>query len=261
MIPGLCSVIIPTYTYERLGWLRQAIASVEAQTLPRDRWELLVVRDADDPVCDREAPALPPGGQYLRGPRHGLSASINAAFARARGEFLTIVQDDDWILPRKLEASLLHFAARPVADVVFSLPLYYDADGITPETPARLRDWLLAHRTVSAADLRGGVPFLVHGTATVYRRSAWLRAGPWDESLRTAEEWAFHLQLLECGAIFCGFDEALTAYRQHPGQKTGTVKTRHGSYNKRRSAARIEALARIKARFADLLPGQQEAFA
>jgi len=50
-----------------------------------------------------------------------------------------------------------------------------------------------------------------------------------------------------------------TVYRQHPGQKTGTVKTRHGSYNKRRSATRKATLALIHARYPELVGAPEEA--
>lgn len=256
MIPGLVSCLVPTKGFERLAWLGEAIRSIEAQSLPPERWQLIVVRDAADPPMEREVPPLPPRSHYVRAERPGLSAALNRAAALAKGEFLTVVQDDDWIFPQKLEAALALFAARPEADVVFSLPWYTDADGLHGRCPERLRDWLRAHQTVSVADLRAGAHFLVHGTATVYRRAAWERAGPWDESLATAEEWEYHLRLLASGALFCGQDEVTTAYRQHSGQKTGTVKTRHGSFNRRRTVARLEALRTIRARYADLLPAE-----
>jgi hypothetical protein len=67
----------------------------------------------------------------------------------------------------------------------------------------------------------------VHGTATMYRRSAWERIAEngkvWDESLPTAEEFDLHLRLLKFAGVFRAVDLPVVTYRaggKHQGYKS-----------------------------------------
>ena len=206
------SVLIPTLGRDTLG---EAIASAEAQGA-----EVVVERDSD---------------------RTGQSATLNRAFQRSTGEYVTVLHDDDYyVRSDALDLMRRTLDEHPEAAAVYSLPQYVDADGVAIPTPDTLRSWALDHPVVCG--MTEG--FLVHGIGLLYRRRWWERAGGWDESLPCCEEWDFHLRLLSLGAVFVSRPEVTVAYRRHGGQKSG----RHAPLA-RRSARRKAVRQRIRTRY------------
>ena len=106
------SVIIPTYRPAAYLW--QCIDSLCAQTLPSDRFEVvLVLNGCKDPYKENI-------GKYLTGKNihanllqtdvPGVSHARNMGLDHARGKYVVFIDDDDWIAPNYLE-SLLEKAA------------------------------------------------------------------------------------------------------------------------------------------------------
>jgi glycosyltransferase involved in cell wall biosynthesis len=94
------SVII--CTYNRADILPRAMKGILDQTL--DDFELLIVDDGStDETRARVAAFADPRIQYVYQDNAGLSSARNAGVARARGEFVTFLDDDDHVLPVWLE--------------------------------------------------------------------------------------------------------------------------------------------------------------
>ena len=108
MVP-LVSVIIPTYN--RADLVRQALASVKAQTY-RD-FEIVVV---DDGGTDGTCEALS-AWREIRVLRHahrrGVSAARNTGIDAARGEWLAFLDSDDLWLPDKLARQIFWLEGSP----------------------------------------------------------------------------------------------------------------------------------------------------
>ena len=105
----LVSVIIPTYN--RADLVRQAVASVKAQTF-RD-FEIVVV---DDGGTDGTCEVLSAGRELrvLRHPdRRGVAAARNTGVAAARGEWLAFLDSDDLWLPDKLARQISWLEGQP----------------------------------------------------------------------------------------------------------------------------------------------------
>ena len=126
MIPGLVSVIVPTYN--RPDYLREAVESVFAQTYPFI--EILVI---DDGSSDRGAHTksalqpylstdslLPrnPKVTYLYQKNCGLVRSVNRGLALAQGEYIQRLDDDDRLLPEKIARSVEVFQSCPEVGLV-----------------------------------------------------------------------------------------------------------------------------------------------
>ena len=106
MTAPLVSVIIPTFN--RGEWLREAIASVLAQTHPR--LEVIVV---DDGSRDHTAAVVCAFGArltYIRQDHAGVSAARNRGVAAAHGEFIAFLDSDDMWQPPKVAAQVALFA-------------------------------------------------------------------------------------------------------------------------------------------------------
>lgn len=119
------SVSVITSTYNKADLLRRTVASVLAQTAPP--LEYLV---ADDGSTDHTAQVLSEFGDrvtHLRLPHRGLPAAPrNSALARARGEWVALVDHDDLWQPDKLERQLA--LAKPGVDIICSNAILIDND-------------------------------------------------------------------------------------------------------------------------------------
>jgi glycosyltransferase involved in cell wall biosynthesis len=132
--PGLVSIIIPTY--KRPDDLRKAVESGLMQTY--DHIEIVVVSDGPDPVARAAVEGIDPRVHYAELPTNrGPAAARNEGVALSRGEWLTFLDDDDLILPGKIEKQLA-LADRNSPQTMISCRAIYRAQGkdnIHPERP------------------------------------------------------------------------------------------------------------------------------
>lgn len=101
-IPGLVSVVIPTYNRHKL--LREALESVRRQTM--SEWEVVVVSDGDDPVVRRIVASFEdPRLHYHPSPHVGLYGNHqrNVGILAAQGEYFLFLDDDNFLNPHALE--------------------------------------------------------------------------------------------------------------------------------------------------------------
>ena len=214
-------VIIPTYN--RRAFVERTIESALAQTRPFD--DILVV---DDGSTDGTAVAVAAFVKrtdglvrYHRRENGGLSAARNTgqALAAQQCDALLFLDSDDLLMPtavERLERALRETAEAPLA---FCHACYVNADDqplVLPNTA--LRDepqdgdmWkhLLRGNCIRTA---GGV---------LLRRAALNRAGPWDETLNSNEDWDMWLRLAEHGKPFVRVPEPLLRYRIHGSNMSG----------------------------------------
>lgn len=217
------SVLIPTAGL-RPAWLEEARASAARQT--GVAVEVVVEHDYNG---------------------RGQSATLNRAFARSTGAWVTVCHDDDfYVRDDALALMLAQGLAHPEAAAVFTLPQYVLADGTVGPTPTRLTAWMERHPRVRWEDLADGLH--VHGTGLLYRREWWAMLGGWDESLPCCEEYEWHLRLLSHGAVFVGLPSVVMAYRHHHGQKSGR---RAGTYG-RTSSRRLAVQRQLRAQYGGL---------
>lgn len=126
------SVVVPIYNASR--YLDQALASIEDQTLRE--LEIICVNDGStDNSLDiiRRHAEYDPRIIVVDKPNEGYGASCNRGIDMAQGEWIAIVEPDDWIEPGMC-ADMLAFAdsfAEPV-DIV-KTPYWRIADADTPQ--------------------------------------------------------------------------------------------------------------------------------
>ena len=216
MIPGLVSVIIPTYN--RPDYLQEAMDSVFAQTYPLI--EILVIDDGSSAGGAATKSALKPYLSadtrmpkitYLYQENCGLVSAVNRGLALARGEYIQRLDDDDRLLPEKIARSVEVFQAQPAVGLVATGYYHIDAAGKRIRTfpprpcsePARLLNMLM--RCISAC---AGVMVrsLVHQKVGVYRN---IRAQDYEMWIRIAKEFKVETVNLP-----------LAEYRRHPDNST-----------------------------------------
>jgi len=87
------SVIISVYN--RTQYVGEALNSVLSQTLDRDKYEVLVITNVDLPERD--------GVKIIKSNERWYGAMIAQGIEEARGEIISVLDDDDLFLPNKLE--------------------------------------------------------------------------------------------------------------------------------------------------------------
>lgn len=97
------SVVICTHD-PRADYLQRTLAALAAQTLPRDRWELILVDNASAAPVARDFPLdWHPQGRHVREERVGLVHARLRGIKEASGETLVFVDDDNLLAADYLE--------------------------------------------------------------------------------------------------------------------------------------------------------------
>lgn len=208
------SVIMAVYNCE--DYVADAITSVQEQTI--DDWELLCVDDAsaDDSaaVVERLA-AVDPRIILIRQPENrGPASARNTALARARGEFVAVLDSDDMAPPRRFESSLNAFAQTDGLGLVGG---QYHIIGPSGEVHERVERPALDDAQFKAQLSRHLMP--VPHSSCMIRRELLAGVGGYDERLPAAQDFDMVLRVspqCRCARL----DECLLYYRHRPGQIT-----------------------------------------
>lgn len=111
---SLLSVIVPAHD-PNPARLRRTLAGLRAQTLPRDRWECVLVDNASRhfPAPADYADACPANLRIVQEPRLGLSHARARGFRECAGAIAVLVDDDNVLAPEYLQRVHEIFEAHP----------------------------------------------------------------------------------------------------------------------------------------------------
>jgi len=189
-MPGRCparvSAIMAACNVERT--IEQAVRSVLEQTHPVH--ELIIVDDGSTDATAAVVGRIDESrvrlfSQANRGP----SAARNAGIALASGDYIACIDGDDRWHPDKLAQQLARLHAEPAARVCYGWTDRVDAHGRRMHTDRRAAPQGDVHRALLAGN------FITSGSNTLIERDALIRAGGFDETLRSVEDWELHVRL------------------------------------------------------------------
>jgi glycosyltransferase involved in cell wall biosynthesis len=170
------SVYIPAYNVAE--FLPKSIESILAQSLPPD--EILVIDDGSRDASP-EIAARYPQVTLIRHERNlGLAAARNTAFRSARNEFVASLDADCVADPNWLAGLLVHFADPKIAGVGGRL-----IEGARRTVADR---WRATHMAQEWGSEPIREPKFLFGCNNLFRKSAVLEAGGYDEAMRTNGE-------------------------------------------------------------------------
>ena len=195
----LVSVIIPTFQRPKRLW--SALESVAAQTYPNV--EIVVINNGGVSVEDvveryREAFPQPVRLITLMEPVL-LGAARNRAIARARGEFIALLDDDDRYRPIHLEQTMKALKQAPEAALAYDDGLILVDNSTHVNAEPRI-----------VATCRLGLPYdkqrfeqddYILPTSIVMRRTSFEAVGGFDEELKVCEDWDFLLRIRSQGIL------------------------------------------------------------
>ncbi len=220
------SVIIPAYNAER--YLTDAIKSVQSQTATD--WELIVVDDGSTdttPDIVRAVAVSDPRLRLVQRANGGLPAARNSGIRAASetSKFISFLDGDDLWEPDALEILLGALERSPECLGAHALSRYVDADN-QPIREGELEGRGLRRQTLGhqgTCELTSEMPttfdvLAIRNCFTVgailLRKSAFDRAGLFDEELRACEDWDLWLRMCVHGNI-AFTNRVVCRYRQH----------------------------------------------
>lgn len=226
-MPPRVSVLM--LTYNRPQYIGKAIESILAQRF--QEWELLVVHDGPN----QEIPVIMGEWQkrdsrilyFHRAVPGNIAEASNFGLAQARGEYIAILDDDDyWALSDKLSKQTEFLDSHRDHCCCGGGVIVVDPTGLEQMRYLKPEhDEQIKRRALMANPL-------AHST-TLYRRQSALQAGGYDETLAGFQDWDLWLKLGKNSKLY-NFPEYFLHYRVWQG--SGSF---HQSKRNTESALRI----------------------
>lgn len=227
------SVVVPNYNHA--AYLDRRLGSIFAQT--RQDFEVIFLDDASTDesvaVARRWADRLPLQWELSTTNSGNPFVQWNRGVQRARGEFVWIAESDDDADPALLATLVGRLESSPSTVVAYCQSLVIDAAGIPTGVTSQWSADLDPVRWTRPFANRGDDEcrrFLVrantlpNASAVVFRRAAYLRAAPPNESLRHSGDWLTWAALLGEGDI-AYTPEPLNRHRKHGANLTDLANT------------------------------------
>jgi glycosyltransferase involved in cell wall biosynthesis len=200
----LVSILIPCYNAR--PWIAQCIQSAIDQTYPHK--EIVVV---DDGSTDGSLDVIRDFGDRVRfetGPNRGGNVARNRLIELSRGNWLSFLDADDYLLPEKIKRQMALIASNANIDVVYS-PLIE-----LIEKTGKMFQQSVEDDDLYANYIRWG-PF--SAIAPLWRKSAILEVGGWNPNQAVCQEHELLLRLIIAGKRFELLCEPLSVYRKVDG--------------------------------------------
>ncbi|MGE4294192.1 MAG: glycosyltransferase [Campylobacterales bacterium] len=201
--------------YNGEGYLKEAIESILNQTC--GDFEFLIVNDGSTDKSleiiqdyQRKDPRI----RAIDKPNSGLTKSLNIAIREAKGEFIARQDADDRSDRFRLEKQLAFMQSRP--DMVLVGSVAQETGNGSP----RIGRFFDETEMPKALLRRNPIPH----TSAFFRKEVFVRAGLYDESFQTAQDYEAWLRLADFGKIAM-LPEPLVTYRV--GDKSISAKKKY----------------------------------
>lgn len=199
------SVVVPCYNVGPLAV--EAVASLLAQTV--GDLEVVAVDDGStDDTLRRLSAVDDPRLTCVTQPNRGLAAARNSGVRHARAALIGFCDGDDLWLPEKAAKHLAVMESAPDIMLTFSYSAYLDESGAPTGQVLITRCRQPALRDLLTRNVIG------NGSTPVVRRTAFERAGLFDEALASCEDIELWVRIARfAGGTFRLVPEPLTGYR------------------------------------------------
>lgn len=210
-LPRECRAVTPSVSIVVPAWNVEAYVADALGSLLREpdiAAEIVVV---DDGSTDRtgaivqEVAAADPRVRLLQQANAGVTRARNVGLAATRGDFITFLDADDLCFPGRIARQWRALAADPEALAVVGEMLLFE----------RLDDALQPVEGTRSVRVPG-----ISLTTALFRRAAFDRYGPLDETLPAAEDLDFFLRLIEAKVKLVYEPELAIFYRRHAANMT-----------------------------------------
>lgn len=206
------AVSIVIAAYNASAYISETLYSIAAQTFTD--YEVIVVNDgsADTPELERILESHPLAVVYISQVNKGVSAARNAAIKVARGEFYAQLDADDQWEPNYLAVQLRFLTEHQDVAVVYPNAIIF----------GDCSDAGFEYMNICRSDGEVSFESLILQRCTVLtcvtaRMHVIRRAGTFDESLRSCEDFDLWLRVIKTGGRIAYHRQVLARYRRHVG--------------------------------------------
>lgn len=222
-------VSVVVLAHDRRTYLVEAVRSVASQDIDHNSFEILVVKNYEDPEIDAELARL--GAQCVLCSETGGAAKVRAGVERSRGRIICVLDDDDRYAKSRLQTVIAAFTTYPQLGFYRNQISLIGTDGRTlKDSEVRAfgaprvresRDVLVEGRNKErlVRNFTGVTPdFNISASAT--SREVVLTSFPYLQRIRmTVDTLLFFTALVSDGSIFLDH-RVLSEYRVHEDNST-----------------------------------------
>jgi glycosyltransferase involved in cell wall biosynthesis len=212
------TVVLTNYNHSR--YLRESLGSLFSQTRPADEYIIIDDASTDDSVAViRELISRIPQANLVQNPENiGCVAGMNKGLSMAKGDIVFFAAADDLFYPALLETGVGLLEVYPQAAIFSARSDLVDATGLNKgrfHSPQPLTVAGFLDATIALGHMLRDDGWFMGNTA-LYRRSALLAEGKFDEKLGSfADGYMCRLLALKYGACFA--PETLAGWRRLEG--------------------------------------------
>lgn len=224
-------VSIITPTLNRKDYLAETVRSVQKQTFRN--WEMIIVDDGSLDGTREMIQSFFSGDERVRyikraNSKPGANTCRNEGIAKAAGEFIVHLDSDDMLAPQALENRVKTLRCNDRLDfAVFHCRIFLK----NPEDSLILWNTLDDQNDLDrflAFDIPWG------NCSAIWRKSALLKMGLWDENLPSWQDVEFHVRALAEGLQYLKFQEVDCYYRLHASDSIGKASSKSVHLSSRR---------------------------
>ena len=208
----LVSFIIASHNYQQ--FIGTTLRSILEQTV--QDFEIIVVDDAStdasvDVVRSFRDPRI---HLHVNDRNIGIAPTYNKGVGLANGQYITWIDADDWIEPRKVEEQLGFFGRHRDLDLVGSYSKFFDKDGKRHPLSDTLERFFNQPYDFNAIETWIGDHKML-SCSVLIERLVFDRIGRRDETMLTASDYEFWARAHARGCRFGMVEAPLLCYRVH----------------------------------------------
>lgn len=202
----LISAVIPCYNDG--AYIEDAVKSVKLQT--HSPIEIIVVDDGSSISTKNVLANLESEIDHLIVQENsGQSKARNMGIARAKGEFILVLDSDDYFEPTFCDKAIQAFQEGREVKIISSHTKLHFPDGsfqLYKPKGGDLKKFLFGNHSTGSC---------------MIRKSSWLEVGGYDETMRTGfEDWEFYIRILAEGGTAFSINDVLLNYRKRNDSTT-----------------------------------------
>ncbi|MBI3589606.1 MAG: glycosyltransferase [Candidatus Liptonbacteria bacterium] len=209
----LLSII--TTSLNRRVLLEKTLASVLEQTYPHIEQLVIDAKSTDNTIlllknCEAKFQKRGFLFSWISERDSGQGEAMNKGLQKATGEYITILNSDDFLVPGAIQDFMSQLISHPNIDLI-----YGNHDTLFPSG----EQTTIHHRPYTLNDIINGACQIPQSSA-IFKRKFINQVGGFDESLRHVAEHDLFLRIVKSGAKLLYYPRVFQVTLEHEGRKT-----------------------------------------